>query len=280
MVQCLIPRERVLARAGALGIEPESPDRSEHVLGQGVKACFDDRDIVLGNRRMMVDAGIDVSPYIGDARRMIEQGQTAVYVARDGRLLGGIGVRRRLRPGTRSALERLRASGVRRIVLISGDEPPVAKALSRQLGLDACHAGLLPEERARLLNELRREGGTLVMVGDGVNDALALSEADIGVATGAGGSEVAVEVADIALADSNLRNLAYVGRLSRATRRVAGQNHWLAIGTDLAGAALGSMGGLSPATGGLLHIAHALGILLNSSRLLAFDEAGEDKAAG
>lgn len=270
----------VLARAAALGIEPEPPDMSEHILGKGVRARIDDHDILLGNRRMMLDAGIDVSPYIGDARRMIAQGQTAIYVARDGRLLGVMGVRHRLRPGTRSALERLRASGVRRIVLISGDERPVAEALSRQLGLDACHAGLLPEEKAQLVNELRRESGTLVMVGDGVNDALALSEADIGIAMGAGGSEVAIEVADIALADSDVRNLVYVGRLSRATRRVAEQNHWLAIGTDLAGAALGAMGQLSPATGGLIHIAHTLGILLNSSRLLAFDEAGEDKATG
>ncbi|MEA3276142.1 MAG: cation-translocating P-type ATPase [Pseudomonadota bacterium] len=266
----------ILARADALGIEPKPPDMSEHILGQGVKASIDGRDILLGNRKMMLGAGIDVAPYIGDARRMIDQGQTAVYVARDGRLLGVMGVSHRLRPGTQSTLERLRASGVRRIVLISGDERPVVEALSRQLGMDACHAGLLPEDKARLVNELRRESGTLVMIGDGVNDAPALSEADIGIAMGAGGSEVAIEVADIALADSNVRNLVYVRGLSRATRRVAEQNHWLAIGTDLAGAALGAMGWLSPATGGLIHIAHTLGILLNSSRLLAFDEADGD----
>jgi cation-transporting P-type ATPase C len=201
---------------------------------------------------------------------MIAQGQTAVYVAGDGRLMGVMGISHRLRPGTQSVLEKLRASGVRRMVLVSGDERPVAEALSSQLGLDACHAGLLPEEKARLVNELRREGGTLVMVGDGVNDALALSEADIGIAMGAGGSEVAIEVADIALADSNIRNLVYVRGMSKATRRIAEQNHWLAIGTDLAGAGLGAMGWLSQATGGMIHIAHTLGILLNSSRLLAF----------
>jgi len=82
------------------------------------------------------------------------------------------------------------------------------------------------------VNELRREGGTLVMVGDGVTDALALSEVDIGIAMGAGGSEVAIEVADIALADSNIRNLVYVRGLSKATRRIAEQNHWLPSAPD------------------------------------------------
>jgi len=197
-------------------------------------------------------------------------------VARDGRLLGVIGFKHRVRSGTRAALERLRDSGVERIVLISGDERPVAEALSRQLGLDACHAELLPEDKARLVSGLRREGETLVMVGDGVNDALALSEADIGIAMGAGGSEVVLEVADITLADSNMRSLVYVRRLSRATLRVAEQNYYLAVGTDLAGIALGAVGWLTPAMAGLIHIAHTLAILLNSSRLLTFHEADED----
>jgi len=165
----------------------------------------------------------------------------------------------------------LRAMGVRRIYLVSGDEAPVALALSRELGMDACHANLLPEDKARVVKGLRSESGTLVMIGDGVNDAPALSEADIGIAMGAGGSEVAIEVADIALADSDLRNLLYVRDLSMATLRIAEQNYSLAVVTNLAGVALGALGWLNPAMGGLIHIAHTLGILLNSSRLLVFD---------
>jgi cation-transporting P-type ATPase C len=137
--------------------------------------------------------------------------------------------------------------------------------------MDACHAELLPEDKARVVTGLRDGGGTLVMVGDGVNDALALSEADIGIAMGAGGSEVAIEVADIALANSDMRNLLYVRDLSRATLRTAEQNYSLAVVTNLAGVALGATGWLTPALGGLIHIAHTLGILLNSSRLLLFD---------
>jgi len=112
----------VLARAAMLGIEPKPPDMSAHILGQGIKARVDDHGILLGNRRMMLEAGIDVFRYIGDAQRMIAQGQTAVYVAGDGRLMGVMGISHRLRPGTQFVLEKLRASGVRRMVLISGDD--------------------------------------------------------------------------------------------------------------------------------------------------------------
>jgi cation-transporting P-type ATPase C len=260
----------IARRAEALGIEPDQHGVSEHILGKGVKASVGGSTILLGNRRMMLGEDIDVSEHMGVAQRLIEQGLTAVYVVKDGRPLGVIGIAHRLRPGTGAAFERLRATGVERIYLVSGDEQPVAEALSRQLGLDACHAELLPEDKARVVREMRRESGTLVMVGDGVNDALALAEADIGIAMGAGGSEVAIEVADIALADSDIQSLIYIRDLSRATLRTAEQNYYLAVGTNLVGIALGASGWLTPAMGGLIHIAHTLGILLNSSRLLTF----------
>jgi len=261
----------ILNRAKELGIEPEQHSISEHVLGQGIKARVGDSDVLLGNRKMLEGAGIDPAPYADAAKGLIIQGRTAVYVARDGRLLGVIGISHRQRPGSREVLERLRATGVERIHLISGDEAPVALALSNELGMDSCHADLLPEEKARVVTELRLEDGTLVMVGDGVNDAPALSEADIGIAMGAGGSEVAIEVADIALADDDMTKLIYLRELSGATLRVAEQNYQLAVITNLAGVALGAIGWLTPAMGGLIHIAHTLGILLNSSRLLVFD---------
>ncbi len=260
----------IMRRADALGIEPDQNGASEHILGKGVRATVRGSRILLGNRRMMLEENVDVSDHSEVAQGLIQQGFPAVDVVRDGRPLGDLGVAHRLRAGARAAVDRLRAAGVKRIYLVSGDEQPVAEALSRQLGLDGCHAELLPEDKARLIREMDPEGGTLVMVGDGVNDALALAEADIGVAMGAGGSEVAIEVADIALADSDIRNLIYVGDLSRATLRAAEQNYYLAVGTNLAGMVLGATGWLTPAMGGLIHIAHTLGILLNSSRLLAF----------
>lgn len=258
----------VLDRARELDIAPQQHSVSEHILGKGVKATVDGSEILLGNRRMMDAENIDLTAYQQAAETLIAQGETAVFVTRNGRLLGVMGISHCLRTDARSVVERLRASGVRHIYLLSGDERPVAEGLARQLGLDGCYAELLPRDKARVLDELRERGQTLVMVGDGVNDALALAEADIGIAMGAGGSDVAIEVADIALANSDLRNLIYVRELSSATLRIAEQNYYLAVGTNLLGVVLGASGRLSPAMGGMIHIAHTLGIMLNSSRLI------------
>lgn len=259
----------VLRHAEALGVEPEQHSMSEHILGNGIKATVNGCDIMLGNQRMMSAEAVELSEYEQDAQRLIAQGQTAVYVVRDRHLLGVIGIKHRLRSGAEEVVNRLRVMGVKRIYLISGDERLVAEGLSNELALDACYAEVLPEEKAQVVNELRRDSDALVvMVGDGVNDALALSESDIGIAMVAGGSEFAIEVADIALADSDIWNLVYVRGLSKATLRIAKQNYYLAVGTNLAGIALGAVGWLNPAMAWLIHISHTLGIMLNSARLI------------
>ncbi|WPL17079.1 Copper-exporting P-type ATPase A [Thiorhodovibrio winogradskyi] len=262
----------IVAHAQALEIELQEHSKSEHLLGHGVKAEVDGRQVLLGNARLLAEAGIDSRPLAAAADRLRARGLTLVYLALDGVLQGVIGIRHQLRSGTRETIARLRAAGVEHLVLISGDERGVAEGLSRELGLDACHADLLPEDKATVVRQLRAEsGGAIVMIGDGVNDALALSEADVGIAMGAGGSEVAVEVADIALADSDIGKLFALRQLSRITLRTADQNYALAVGTDLIGIGFGALGRLSPTMGGLIHILHTLGILANSSRLLRVD---------
>lgn len=263
----------IAQRAAALGVEPEPHSLSEQILGQGVKAQVQARTVMIGNARLLDGERVRLSRQFRRAgEELSARGLTAVYVALDREVLGVLGIRHQLRPGVRETLEALRAGGVTHLCLISGDEPAVAEGLSRELGLDACYAGLLPQDKAEIVRRLQREHGTLVMVGDGVNDALALSEADIGIAMGAGGSEVAIEVADIALADSDIRKLLVVRDLSRATLRTADQNYAFAVGTDLVGIVFGALGVLNPAMGGMIHIAHTLGILVNSSRLLGYRE--------
>jgi cation-transporting P-type ATPase C len=157
--------------------------------------------------------------------------------------------------------------------LITGDQATVADKMAKELKVDFCHADLLPEGKAAVIEKLTLEGKLPVMVGDGVNDALAMSKAHIGIAMGAGGSDVAIEAADIALATSELWKIAYVRALSKETIAIIEQNYKIATYSNLAGVFLGAMGLITPIIGGFLHIFHSGGIWLNSSRLLGFDMA-------
>ncbi len=181
-----------------------------------------------------------------------------------------MGIANPIRPEAVTVLGRLKKDGVKAIHLVTGDSEDVAQSLMRVFPFDDCKAPLLPEEKAQRVMDLQKEH-SVVMVGDGVNDALALAQADIGIAMGAGGAEVALEAADIALADANLEGLITLRALSHQTLKIIDQNHYFAVTTDLMGAALGMLGILSPVMAGMIHIFHTTGILVNSGRLLHWD---------
>jgi cation-transporting P-type ATPase C len=159
----------------------------------------------------------------------------------------------------------------RRTGLMSGDNEQIVGSLSKKLGFDECWGDLLPDEKARLIEEMKKDGYKVIMVGDGVNDALALSKADVGVSMGGGGSEVAIETSDIALIEDDLKGLVILRQLSRKTLGTIEQNFFLATSTNILGVILGATGWLTPMMGGVLHITHALGILYNSHRLLQWE---------
>ena len=192
-------------------------------------------------------------------------------MARDGKLIGLVGIRNMVRPGAGKIVEHLRNDGISEVHLITGDHRTVADKMSKELGIDFCHADLLPEEKAAVIEKLTFEGKLPIMVGDGVNDALAMSKAHVGIAMGAGGSDVAIEAADITLTTSELWKVPYVRALSKQTIRIIEQNYRIATYSNLTGVILGIMGLVTPLIGGFLHVFHSLGILLNSTRLLAFD---------
>jgi cation-transporting P-type ATPase C len=154
---------------------------------------------------------------------------------------------------------------------MSGDNEQIVGNLSKKLGFDECWGDLLPDEKARLIDEMRKNGYKVIMVGDGVNDALALSKADVGVSMGGGGSEVAIEASDIALIEDDLKGLVILRQLSSKTLRTIEQNFFLATSTNILGVVLGATGWLTPMMGGVLHIAHTLGIIYNSQRLLQWE---------
>jgi cation-transporting P-type ATPase C len=219
----------------------------------------------------MESRGVTVDRLRDRAFKCAETGQTVIYVARDGRLQGIIALSNTARKGVKTVLKRLRQLGVRHLSLISGDSEPVVRTISESLGFDHYEASMLPEEKALYIDRLRAEDRQVLMVGDGVNDALALSKAEVGVAMGAGGSEVAVETADIALAGDELEGLVILRLLSQQTLRVIEQNFWIANATNFAGILLGAGGWLPPVMAGVLHIGHTLGIMINSGHLMRWE---------
>ena len=146
-------------------------------------------------------------------------GRSHVFVAADGIVLGSIVVTDRLRDTAREAIDLLRSHGIRRVIVLTGDEAETARAVADSIGVDELHAGLLPDRKHALIQSLRGDGRVVLMVGDGVNDAPALAAADVGVAMGAAGSDVAIETADVALMSDELLKLPFAVRLARATLR-------------------------------------------------------------
>lgn len=254
--------------AQARNIDPISHVVCDFTLGKGVRAVIGEDVFRFGNRRYLSEAKISTSGVSRQVAPLEKRGLTVVYLARNGELLAAFGFANEVRADALATVKALRASGVKRISIITGDTKNTALELCDYLGADDCRHSVLPEEKGRIVAELRNNGEKVIMVGDGINDALALTEADIGIAMSASGSDVAIEAADIALVRDDLADVLYVRELSRKTIRVAQQNFWLATGTNIGGALAGAVGILSPVAAGLLHIVHTLGVLANSSRLL------------
>ncbi len=266
------PLARALVQAAGAdsAAVPHAEAVPEIFLGRGVRARLGKAEVLVGNGAFMREQGVDSGALQVRARELEEAGRTVVYVARNGKVLGLISITYEAQDDLQDLIKTLRTDGVKQFHLISGDNARVVAALAGPLHFDGYRGNLRPEEKAVYVEELVALGHTVAFVGDGVNDAPALSKASVGVAMGAAGSEAAITAADIALADDNLMNLILVRRLSRQTVRVIHQNYWLALGTDLAGSVLALAGFLTPFLGGLLHIGHAAAIAANSGRLLTW----------
>jgi len=251
------------------GIDPLSHIECDFTLGKGVKALIGHDVIRLGNARYLDEAGIGTAQVQVRVRPLADRGLTVIYLAKNDAVLAALGFANELRADAETTVAELTRTGVAQVALVTGDTENTALTLCRTLHIDQCRHSVLPEQKADIVRELQDGGRRVIMVGDGINDALALAEADIGIAMSAGGSDVAIEAADIALVKDDLADILYVRDLSRQTLRVARQNFWIATSTNLGGALAGALGLLSPVAAGLIHIVHTLGVLANSSRLLA-----------
>jgi Cd2+/Zn2+-exporting ATPase len=226
--------QAIIDHASSSRIDALPAERVAALAGRGAEGQVGAARVLLGNHRLFEERGL-CSPAIHDrVTAMDDAGKTAVLVARDGQPIGIIAVSDRPRATSKDAIDLLRAQGVQRIVMLTGDSYGTAKAIAAQLGVDEYRAELLPEDKAAAVEELRREHGAVAMVGDGVNDAPALASANVGIAMGAAGSDAALETADIALMADDLVRIPYTFRLSRAAVRNIKAN--LAISVALKGA--------------------------------------------
>ena len=212
----------IVTGAEGRGLSPARADEFRSVTGKGVVGRIAGRTVALGNRRLMDDLGVAFGSLNERAEELRRDGQTVMFVAADGRPAGLVGVADPIKPSTPEALELLRAAGLR-IVMLTGDSRATAEAVARRLGITEVEAEVLPEQKIAVIKRLQAEGRKVAMAGDGVNDAPALAQAEVGIAMGTG-TDVAMQSAGVTLVKGDLRGLARARRLSQATMRSIRQN--------------------------------------------------------
>jgi P-type E1-E2 ATPase len=194
-------------------------------------------------------------------------GHTVLGLATDERIVGLIAVRDTVRPEAKEAVSRLKRQNVR-LVMLTGDNPGAAKAIASEAGIDEVHASLFPEEKLRLVREWQSKGLRVTFIGDGINDAPALAAADIGVAMGTGGTDVAIETSDVALLSDDLTKIPEIIALSRRTLSNIRQNIAFSVVLNIFSLVAAGLGWISPIGGAILHESGAMAVILNAIRLL------------
>jgi len=255
----------ILERATEEGVGVEEATDFRAYVGRGVEACIEEKTCCIGNLRLFEELGMELRD--GTVERLESEGKTVVLVSEEDCVIGAIALMDRIRDGAEEALSQIKRRGMR-VEMLTGDNEETARAIAEKLHVDGYTANLLPEEKVSAIEKLRADHGRVVMVGDGVNDAPALAAADVGVAMGAIGSDVALETADVALMEDELGRIPYLVDLSRATMQRIRENIAASILVKAAVAVFALLGLVS------LWLAVAVGdmglslaVILNSLRL-------------
>lgn len=246
-------------------------EECEVLVGLGMRTWADGRTLLLGSPSLLRAEKVKVSKKASEwVDRLRRQAETPLLLAVDGTLVGLISLRDEVRPEAAEVLKKLRANGIRRIVMLTGDHPDIAEVVAGELGIDEWRAEVMPEDKLELVRELQSDGFVVGMVGDGINDAPALAAADIGIAMGLAGTDVAVETADVALANDDLHRLLDVRDLGARAVDVIRENYGMSIAVNAAGLIIGAGGALSPVLAAILHNASSVAVVANSSRLIRY----------
>ena len=254
--------EAVLRSAKAQGLTLSEPEHFEAIPGHGLRATIDGTALRIGNTRL-IPAGATCA----EAKSLASQGKTLLFVEQDGQLIGILAASDTMRPEVPDALARLRQLGMKHIELLTGDNERTAAALTSQLGI-MYQANLLPEDKIRIVKEHQAKGHIVVMIGDGINDAPALAQADIGIAMGVAGTDVALDAAHLVLMRDDWHLVPEAFEIARRTMHVVKMNIGFTGIYNLVGLSLAAFGLLPPILAAAAQSLPDLGILANSARLL------------
>ncbi|MCC7368772.1 MAG: cadmium-translocating P-type ATPase [Chloroflexi bacterium] len=273
------PLAKALVRAAdERGLARPEPDAFTPLPGRGLVGAVAGREWAVGNRRLLAERGVAPSPeHERRAQAFERDGKTVFFVADGAGVTGLVAVADVVRPEVRAALLDLKRLGVRRLLLLTGDNERVAAAVAQELGLEY-RAELLPDEKIAAVKALQAEGAVVMMVGDGVNDAPALAQADVGVAMGAAGTDVAIEAADVALMRDDWAMVPEAIRLGRRSARVIRQNLGFTAAYNVIGIALAFVGLLPPVWAAAAQSLPDVAIMANSARLLRVPRAGPPRS--
>ncbi len=259
----------ILAAGKERKLEMPDPEHFESATGMGIEAKWNSVEILVGKNTFLKDAGVPLDSCIADeVVRQSEKGRTAVLVAVGGKAIGLLAIADEIRPEIVETIRSLKALGVKRITMLTGDHPQVAEAVARQIGVDDFQADMLPEHKQDFVRKMQAEGHVVGMIGDGINDAPALALADVGIAMGAAGTDVAIETADVTLMNDNLSGVAdFIWMSGKVLRRIK-LNIFFSMAYNVVGLTLSIMGLMTPVIAVIFQEAGCVTVVLSSTLLL------------
>jgi Cd2+/Zn2+-exporting ATPase len=262
------PTAKALAQlAGEAGVPLAEPKDFSETAGRGVKAEINGAKVLVGRAQWLKDNGV-AEDFLKSVDLNEAEGWSLIFVARDNRCIGWVGLQDQVRAEAKIALAGLKEAGVRRIAMVSGDRQVVATRVAAEIGCEEAKGDCLPQNKVEFVRAMKAKGYKVAVIGDGVNDAPALAAGDLGIAMGAAGSEVAIHSATIALMNNDLQRLPFLVKLSRSTRAVINQNFAFGICFIIAGLSASAFGFIGPVTAAILHVVGTFIVIFNSARLV------------
>ncbi|QHE51554.1 cation-translocating P-type ATPase [Pontibacillus sp. HMF3514] len=265
--------EGILKKVKEMNVEVPEHDHSqmETVIGRGIHAVVNEKHVHVGNLMFMNDANVDVSP-LSTYEYDVQSDNNFVYVSYDYQLIGMISIYDQVRNGMKRTVDQLRRQGIGEIIMLTGDKEHAAQTIAEELHLDSYQAELMPEEKAHCIKTYKQRNNTVMMVGDGINDAPSLAHADIGLTMGAKRTDIAMEASNIIITSDDPLAISDTIRLSHQTMKTIKQNFVVTIVVNTSAILLGSLGVISPIIGAALHNGATILVVLNGAKILFWGE--------